>query len=54
MERVEEGSVKPKYRFSHKGDDGNYYWRSVGQVDSRSEQITCSASWFWDTAKKGG
>lgn len=39
-----------RYRFSHRGSDGRYYWYSVqtiGPRESRYEQISCPVAWFW-------
>lgn len=45
-----DGTVRTKYRFSHRSDDGKfYYWISVLPLpyDSRYEQVVCPVDWFW-------
>lgn len=36
-----------KYRFLHRGDDGRLYWQGRIVGDSRVEQISCPADWFY-------
>jgi glucan-binding YG repeat protein len=39
--------MRRRYRFSHRGLNGRYYWYSRVPGDSRTEQVSCNAKWFW-------
>ena len=36
-----------KYKFLYHGDDGLLYWQRYIPGDSRVEQISCPADWFY-------
>lgn len=40
---------RTRYRFSHRAG-GRYYWYGKS-VDSRTEEISCSVTYFWEVAK---
>ena len=41
-------------KFSHRGADGKLYWQGPRRCgDSRVEQISCDAQWFYSTMLKG-
>jgi hypothetical protein len=44
--------ARTRYRFTGQAG-GTYYWQSVLPVapgDSRHEQVSCPADWFWGRA----
>jgi hypothetical protein len=43
--------MKPRYRFSHRGGD-RYYWYRTTPTDSRTEQISYGVDWFWNADPK--
>jgi len=44
--------MKPRYKFSHRSDDGlTYYWEGPPIIgDSRVEVVSCNVGWFWRSA----
>lgn len=38
--------AKRKFKFLYRSAD-RYYWECTTNVDSRTEQVSCSVAWYW-------